>query len=174
MQPTARVIANALRLKPAVRPRKTQTTDAHMIMNRSAPTATIVPILVYEDVGQAIDFLCRAFGFTERLRVERDGVIGHAQLAIADGAIMLGRQGGPFRAPHGDEVTAYVHVAVDNADSHFECAKENGARIVSPPHDMPFGERQYTALDPAGHRWTFSQHIADVAPEDWGATSAHR
>ena len=35
---------------------------------------------------------------------------------------------------------------------------------------MPFGVRQYTAIDPGGHRWTFSQNIADVAPEAWGAT----
>ena len=143
--------------------------ETRVVTNRSAPAATIVPILIYEDVGQAIDWLCRAFGFTERLRAERDGVIGHAQLAVAEGAIMLGRQGGPFRAPHGEEVTAYVHVAVDDLDSHFERAKQNGARIVQAPHDMPFGERQYTALDHAGHRWTFSQHIADVAPEEWGA-----
>ena len=141
-----------------------------MVTNRSAPTATIVPILVYEDVGEAIEWLCRTFGFTERLRVERDGVVGHAQLSVAEGAIMIGRQGGPFRAPHGDEVSAYVHVTVDDVDAHFEQAKTNGAHIVQSPHDMPFGERQYTARDHAGHRWTFSQHIADVAPEDWGAT----
>jgi uncharacterized glyoxalase superfamily protein PhnB len=144
-----------------------------MKTNRSAPAATIVPILVYEDVGQAIDWLCRAFGFTERLRMERDGVIGHAQLAFGDGAIMIGRQGGPFRAPQGEAVSAYVHVTVDDADAHCARAKQHGARIVQGPHDMPFGERQYTALDLAGHRWTFSQHIADVAPEDWGAVSAH-
>ena len=97
-----------------------------MIMNRSAPSATIVPILIYDDVGQAIDWLCRAFGFEERLRAERDGVIGHAQLAFAESAIMLGRQGGLFRAPHADEVTAYVHVSVDDVDKHFERAKQNG------------------------------------------------
>lgn len=142
-----------------------------MVMNRSAPTATIVPIRIYEDVGQAIDWLCRVFGFAERLRAERNGIIGHAQLAVAEGAIMLGRQGGPYRAPHGDEVTAYVHVAVDDVDKHFERAKQCGASVVQPPTDMPFGVRQYTAKDHAGHWWTFSQNIADVAPEDWGARS---
>jgi uncharacterized glyoxalase superfamily protein PhnB len=39
---------------------------------------------------------------------------------------------------------------------------------------MPFGERQYTVQDHAGHWWTFSQHVADLAPEDWGAVSARR
>jgi uncharacterized glyoxalase superfamily protein PhnB len=77
-------------------------------------------------------------------------------------------------APHGAEVTAYVHVTVDDVDAHFERAKQHGASIVQPPHDMPFGERQYSAHDSAGHRWTFSQHIAVVAPEAWGATSAPR
>ena len=143
-----------------------------MVMNRSAPTATIVPVLIYEDVGQAIDWLCRAFLFSERLRVERDGVIGHAQLAVAEGAIMLGRQGGPFRSPEGKEVSQYVHVTVKDVDRHFEHAKQCGARVVQTPTDMPFGERQYTVQDHAGHWWTFSQHVADLAPEDWGAVSA--
>lgn len=143
-----------------------------MATNRSAPTATIVPVLIYEDVGQAIDWLCRAFGFSERLRAERGGVIGHAQLAVAEGAIMLGRQGGPFRSPQANEVTQYVHVTVADVDRHFENAKQCGARVVQAPTDMPFGERQYTAQDHAGHWWTFSQHVADVAPEEWGAISA--
>lgn len=143
-----------------------------MVMNRSAPTATIVPILIYTDVGEAIEWLCRAFGFTERLRAERDGLIGHAQLSVAEGAIMLGRYGGPFRPPQANEVSQYVHVTVENVDRHFEHAKRCGARIVQPPTDMPFGERQYTAEDHAGHWWTFSQHVADVAPEEWGATPA--
>lgn len=140
--------------------------------NRSAPSATVVPILIYEDVGQALEWLRRAFGFTERLRAVHDGVVGHAQVAVAEGAIMLGRQGGPYRAPRGDEVTAYVHIMVDDVDKHLERAKKCGARIVQPPTDMPFGVRQYTAKDHAGHWWTFSQNVADVAPEEWGAQSS--
>lgn len=143
-----------------------------MLVNRSAPTATIVPILIYEDVGQAIEWLCRTFGFTERLRAERNGVIGHAQLSVAEGALMLGRGGGPFRTPRPTEVTQYVHVTVENVDRHFEHASRTGAKVVQAPTDMPFGERQYTVEDYAGHWWTFSQHIADVAPEDWGAITA--
>jgi len=144
-----------------------------MMVNRSAPTTTVVPILIYEDVARAIDWLCGAFGFTERLRAAgRDGTVSHAQLAIAEGAIMLGRQGGPFRPPRPKEVTQYVLIHVEDIDRHFEHAKQVGARIIEPPTDRPFGERQYTAEDLGGHRWTFSQHIADVAPEEWGATSA--
>ena len=61
---------------------------------------------------------------------------------------------------------------VDDVDRHFEHAKQFGARIVKPLTNMPFGERLYTTEDHAGHRWTFSQHVADVAPEAWGATPA--
>jgi uncharacterized glyoxalase superfamily protein PhnB len=141
-------------------------------INRSAPAATVVPVLVYRDVGAAVAWLCRAFGFVERLRVDRHGVVFHAQLGVGDGAIMMGREGAEFRAPRPGEVCQYVHVTVDDVDAHYARARASGADIVGPPADKPFGERQYTAVDPEGHRWTFSQHIDDVLPETWGATVA--
>lgn len=143
-----------------------------MTTNQSAPSATVVPILVYEDAGMAVEWLCRAFGFTERLRAPRQGVVSHAQLVVGDGAIMVGRQGREFRAPRRGEVTQYVLVHVENVDRHFENAQRAGATIVDPVGNKPFGERQYTAEDPEGHRWTFSQHIADVSPQEWGAKLA--
>src|SRR3712207_4057518 len=124
-----------------------------MATNRSAPTATVVPVLVYEDVEAAIDWLCGAFGFVERLRAPGPGGrITHAQLAIAEGAVMVGRQGGPFRPPRPGEVDQYVVVHVDDVDGHCERARRFGARVVSSPTNMPFGERQYTAEDLGGHR----------------------
>lgn len=143
-----------------------------MTTNQSAPSATVVPIVVYEDAGKAVEWLCRAFGFTERLRAPREGTVSHAQLVVGDGAIMVGRQGREFRAPRRGEVSQYVLVHVENVDGHFETAKRVGATIVDPVRNKPFGERQYTAEDPEGHRWTFSQHIADVPPQAWGATLA--
>ncbi len=143
------------------------------IVNRSAPTATVVPVLIYEDVGKGIDWLCGAFGFTERLRAGgRDGRVTHAQLSVGEGAVMLGAAGAEFRPPRSNEVNQYVLAHVEDVDRHFEHAKRFGARIVQPPTNMPFGERVYTAEDLAGHRWTFSQSVADVAPEHWGATEA--
>jgi uncharacterized glyoxalase superfamily protein PhnB len=144
-----------------------------MVVNRSAPRATVVPILVYEDVAKAIDWLCGTFGFTERLRAAGPGgSVTHAQLAVAEGAVMLGRQGAEFRPPRPNEVNQYVVVHVEDIDRHYERARQHGARVLKAPADMPFGERQYTAEDLGGHRWTFSQSIADVAPEEWGATPA--
>jgi uncharacterized glyoxalase superfamily protein PhnB len=57
-------------------------------------------------------------------------------------------------------------VRVASVDSHCEKAGANGARIVMPPTNFEYGERQYTAEDPAGHQWTFSETLEDVAPED--------
>src|SRR5215467_12212433 len=94
------------------------------IVNRSAPTATVVPVLVYEDVAKAIGWLCEAFGFSERLRVARpDGRIMHAQLSIREGAVMLGAPGAAFTPPHSNEVNQYVIVHVEDVDRHFEHAK---------------------------------------------------
>ena len=143
-----------------------------MLVNRSAPSATVVPVLVYEDAGKAAEWLCDAFGFKERLRAgPPGGVVFHAQLIVGEGAIMVGREGAEFRRPRPQEVNQYVTVHVDDVDAHYERAKERGATIVKPPADMPFGERQYTAEDIGGHRWTFSQSIADVPLEKWGARS---
>jgi uncharacterized glyoxalase superfamily protein PhnB len=145
-----------------------------MIANRSAPTATVVPILVYEDVGKALEFLTRAFGFRERLRAEHGGSIVHAQMDIGECAIMIGKQGGPFRAPAADSgtVSQYATVHIDNVDQHFTRAKTAGAVILKEPQDMPFGVRQYTAKDIGGHWWTFSENIRDVDPSEWGARVA--
>jgi uncharacterized glyoxalase superfamily protein PhnB len=137
--------------------------------NRSAPSAAVVPILVYVDAGSAIAWLSGAFGFTERLRVEHQGVVYHAQLKASGGDIMLGRQGAEFCAPRRGEVSQYVHVTVADVDAHHAQSKAFGATIVAEPATKPFGERQYTAEDPEGHRWTFSQHVEDVEPSRWGA-----
>jgi predicted enzyme related to lactoylglutathione lyase len=141
-----------------------------MIVNRSAPPGPIVPCLVYEDVPKAIEWLCGAFGFTERLRTppEPDGTIHHAQLAVGQGGLILtGRRGGPASQ------SGSLLVHVEDVDAHCERAKKFGAKILNPPTSAAFGERQYSAEDLAGYRWTFSQSIADVNPTEWGATVAN-
>jgi uncharacterized glyoxalase superfamily protein PhnB len=136
--------------------------------NRSIPKATVIPILVYPDVRAAVDWLGTAFGFVERVQIGEDH---RAQLSFGDGAVILGDVRNDRRPPRPGEATHSVLVRVDDARAHCERAREHGARIVEEPTDFPYGERQYTAEDLAGHQWTFSQTIADVAPEDWGGIS---
>jgi uncharacterized glyoxalase superfamily protein PhnB len=67
-----------------------------------------------------------------------------------------------------DPVGHSVLVQVGDVDAHHGRALIAGARILSPPSDYPYGERQYMAEDLGGHRWTFSQSIEDVDPASWG------
>ncbi|HEX4114747.1 MAG TPA: VOC family protein [Solirubrobacteraceae bacterium] len=136
--------------------------------NRSIPKATVIPVLIYPDVRAAVDWLGAAFGFLERVRIGEDH---RAQLSFGDGAVILGDVSNDRRPPQPGEVTHSVMVRVADANAHCECARRHGARIVAEPTDFPYGERQYTAEDMAGHQWTFSQTLADVAPEDWGGIS---
>ncbi len=64
-----------------------------------------------------------------------------------------------------------VQSAAMKARAHCERARAHGARILMEPTDFEYGERQYRAEDPAGHQWTFSETLADVAPEQWGGQS---
>jgi uncharacterized glyoxalase superfamily protein PhnB len=136
--------------------------------NRSIPRSTVIPVLIYPDVRAAVDWLGSAFGFRERVRIGEDH---RSQLAVGDGAVIIGDVRHERRPPRSGEVTHAVMVRVEDANAHCAHARANGARIVAEPTDFPYGERQYTAEDPAGHQWTFSQTLADVAPEDWGGTT---
>jgi uncharacterized glyoxalase superfamily protein PhnB len=145
-----------------------------MLVNRSMPTCAVIPVLVYEDVIDAIDWLSETFGFTERWRAGTH----RAQLAVGEGAAVAvteQRRGQGYdasgAAEPGPARTSEVMVRVEDADAHHDRAHARGARILHPPADHPYGERQYTAEDLGGHRWTFTQSIADVAPEEWGAAS---
>jgi uncharacterized glyoxalase superfamily protein PhnB len=134
--------------------------------NRSVPSAIVIPELVYPDVRQAVDWLIEAFGFTERLRI---GESHRSQLNVGDGGAVIAMDvRHDQRPPRPGEVTHAVLVRVDDAKAHCENARAHGARIVMEPQDFEYGERQYTAEDPAGHRWTFTESLADVDPKTWG------
>jgi PhnB protein len=128
----------------------------------------ITPYLLYEDVGNALDWLAKAFGFRERLRLPGpDGKINHAEMELADGVIMMGCPGPEYQNPKRiGHVTQQIYVYVDDVDKHFAHAKGAGATILEEPQDQFYGDRRYGAEDPEGHHWYFSQHVRDVAPED--------
>jgi uncharacterized glyoxalase superfamily protein PhnB len=142
-----------------------------VMKNRSMPGCGVVPEIAYPSVVDAGDWLCRVFGFTVRISMG-----GHrAQLNVESGAVVL------IAMPKGDgasgdvgsrsDMGPSVLVRVDDVDGHYKRASGEGARIVRTPADYPYGERQYTAEDLWGRRWTFSETIADVTPEEWGGVS---
>jgi uncharacterized glyoxalase superfamily protein PhnB len=136
--------------------------------NRSIPQATVIPVLTYQDVREAVDWLTAAFGFAERVRI---GERHRSQMRVGDGAVIIADVRHDRRPPRAGEVTHSVVVRVADARAHCEQARAHGARILMEPTDFEYGERQYLAEDPAGHQWTFSETLRDVAPEEWGGVS---
>lgn len=134
--------------------------------NRSIPPVTVIPVLVYPDVRAAVDWLTAAFGFAERVRI---GESHRAQLSIgADGAVIVADVAGQRRPPQADIVTHEIKVRVDDVGAQFERARAAGARVLEPPTDREYGERECTVEDLAGHRWQFSETLRDVSPEEFG------
>jgi uncharacterized glyoxalase superfamily protein PhnB len=136
-----------------------------MRSNRSIPQPTVIPVLVYPDVRAAVDWLQRVFGFSERVRIGEDH---RAQLKAGDGAVIVADTHGDRRPPQSGVVTHSVMMRIEDVNSHCAHVRAQGAHILMEPTDFEYGERQYTVEDLAGHQWTFSETLADVAPEEWG------
>jgi uncharacterized glyoxalase superfamily protein PhnB len=132
----------------------------------------------YQDARAAIDWLCDAFGFEVRLKVEGEGGrIEHSELTYGDGLLMVGQEGGgseerewkrSMRSPRsaGGANTQCLMFFVDDADAHCAHARKHGARIVEEPATHYYGEdywadRSYGALDPEGHLWWVTQRVRD-------------
>lgn len=129
-----------------------------MKTNRSIPDVTVIPVLQYEDVPKAAAWLCRAFGFKERLRIGAHRV----QLLVDGGGAIVVAEG------EGDAHGQSIMLRVEDVDAVCRAASDAGAIIARDPEDHPYGERQCTVMDPYGHVWTLTQSIADVDPAAWG------
>ena len=134
--------------------------------NRSIPPSTVIPVLVYPDVRQAVAWLSAAFGFAERTRI---GDSHRAQMSIGeDGAMIVADVRGEQQPPQAGIVTHVLKVRVENVEAWYERARAHGARVLEPPADREYGERECTVEDLAGHRWQFTETVRDVAPEEYG------
>ncbi len=134
--------------------------------NRSIPPVAVIPVLVYPDVRAAVDWLAAALGFVERTRI---GDSHRAQLSIgADGAMIVADVAGERLPPTAGIVTHEIKVRVADVDGQFERARAAGAKVLEPPVNREYGERECTVEDLAGHRWQFSETVRDVAPEEYG------
>src|SRR5215472_12854259 len=129
-----------------------------MRFNRSVPPCAVIPVLIYPDPTAAADWLAKAFGFTARLRIQMKA--GEGCFTIAEGHV----------SPNNSHI---VQVRIEDAKGHCERARRNGAIILTEPQEQPYGERQYNAQDFYGHRWDFTETIADVAPEEWSGGRFH-
>lgn len=128
----------------------------------------------YDDAAAAIDWLCRAFGFAVRVRIEGEGgTIEHSELIYGEGLIMvaqtgLARKPSFGKSPHslGGANTQSMMVFVDDADGHCEHSRAHGAKIVTEPKTTDYGEdwwtdRTYECEDLESHHWWFCQRLRD-------------
>lgn len=153
-------------------PRQT-TSKKEPNMTQSPPKdwPRISSALFYQDASAAIDWLCQAFGFEVKLKIEGENdEIVHSELVMGDGLIMVGSQS---RAPHcrsprsiGGVNTQTLMVYVADVDAHCTRARATGAKIHVEPKTSDYGEeywsdRSYEAEDLEGHRWWFAQRLRD-------------
>jgi uncharacterized glyoxalase superfamily protein PhnB len=140
-----------------------------VLTNRSAPPATVTPVLIYPDVRAAVTWLESAFGFEERVRV---GDAHRVQLRVgADGAVVVADVHGERVAPSAGAVTQIVKVRVPDVDAAFARARDFGARVLGEPKTYEYGERSCEVEDVGGHRWELTQTVRDVEPEEWGGVT---
>jgi uncharacterized glyoxalase superfamily protein PhnB len=118
----------------------------------------IIPYIFYRDVPAALEWLSRAFGFKEDMRVgtPRGGM--HGEMSLDGQRIMMGEGAEAWRMVSANQAgfaTVGIFIYLDNVDAHYERAKAAGAEIAQPPHDEDYG-RTYTARDLDGHPWFFT------------------
>ncbi|WP_041540481.1 VOC family protein [Catenulispora acidiphila] len=136
--------------------------------NRSIPSATVIPVLVYPDVRAAVEWLTTVFGFAERIRIGEDH---RSQMRVGeDGAVIIADVRGQRTPPQPGVETHVLKVRVEDVRAQYERAKSHGAAILADLAEQPFGELQFTVEDLAGHRWEFCESVRDVDPAEWGGT----
>jgi len=124
--------------------------------------STIMPALRYKDAPAAIEWLCQVLGFEKKaVYPGPNGTIGHAELMLGGGMIMLGSHkddayGRGFRSPSevGGVETRSAYIVVPDADSVYARAQAAGATIVRPMQNTDYGSREFGVKDPEGHSWS--------------------
>jgi uncharacterized glyoxalase superfamily protein PhnB len=138
--------------------------------NRSIPSAVVIPVLVYPDVREAVAWLEAGLGASERVRIGD----GHrAQLSLNGAAVIVAEPGNTRVPPSSGVTTHMVMLRVDDVGAVCERARRHGARVLMEPTEFQYGERQCELEDPFGHRWSLTQTVADVAPEEWGGVTVN-
>jgi len=138
--------------------------------------------LFYREPARAIDWLCEAFGFECRLKVEGEpGEIIYSELVHGSALISVSSAAKPgetfepgreFKARHASpldvagRVTQALCLFVDDADAHCARARAHGAAISSEPATHDYGDdywsdRSYGATDCEGHAWWFMHRVRD-------------
>ncbi len=139
-------------------------------------TLSLTPYIVVKGAAAAIAFYVKAFGAHEAYRLtDKDGRIGHAELVLGDGRLMLSDEYpdfgalGPF-AIGGTPVK--LHLYVEDVDATMARAQAEGATVLRPAQDQFFGDRAGMIADPFGHHWHLATRKEEVSPAEMQARFA--
>lgn len=132
-------------------------------MNASLPpSGDLYACLTYNDAEAAIEYLCSAFGFTQRLLVPGpEGKVMHSELSLGSAVIMVSSPKPEMERVSPRDlagVNQSLSIHVDDPDSHFAAAKTAGVTILQELQDEEFGSRGYMAKDLEGHVWYFGTY----------------
>ena len=130
--------------------------------------AAVTPYLAVAGADRALDWYADAFGARRRGEpiVMPDGRIGHAELEIAGGVVMLSEEHpeiGVVAPVPGQGVPVTIHLEVADVDAVIGRAVEAGADLDRPAADYDYG-RNGVIRDPFGHRWLISGPALVSAP----------
>jgi len=120
--------------------------------------------VISRDTDAEVRFLTVVFGAAETpgsRMLDSDGDVGHVEVEIGDSVIML------FDAKPGwPPIPAHLRVFVSDVVAAVQQAAAAGARVVTQPTMLAFGERVARIRDPEGHLWWLHERVEDVAPEE--------
>jgi len=136
-------------------------------------SSTVIPALRYRNAPAAIEWLCGVLGFTRHTVYEgENGAIGHAELTLNGGMIMLGSQkedehAARFKSPAETEgvETRGVYIVVLDVEAVHARALAAGSEIIRPLQDTPYGSREFAVKDPEGHSWSIGNYDPWAAHE---------
>lgn len=130
----------------------------------------VTPYLCVNGAEAAIEFSAAVFGATERMRLPTpDGKIGHSEVQIGDGPIMLSDEfpdWGVTAPPTVGGSPVTIGVDAEDVDAAYEAAIAAGATGTMPVKDQFYGDRSCRFIDPFGHKWDVATHIEDVPPQE--------
>ena len=124
--------------------------------------ATLTPWLISADTESELEFLAAVFGAGEQpgSRVMNGASINHVEVDLAGSSVML------FDAPTAWQTPGHLRVYVHDLEQVVTDAVALGARVVTEPTSMPFGDRIARFRDPQGHLWWVHERVEDVSAEE--------
>ena len=134
-----------------------------------ADYAGVTSYLIVRGAAKAIDYYQRAFGATELFRLPMGERIGHAEIKIGGGVVMLADEMPEMghkspQALGGTPVSLLFYVT--DVDTTFARAVAAGGTVHKALQNQFYGDRSGTLTDPFGHVWTIATHVEDVAPDE--------